>query len=110
MCSSIFDICLVPNGIENLISLPRLEKYGFRVTYETLKSWVVHCPYGTPILLNCDTGLHDRFTYVDVEYLNTTKCESVNMLQTVRGYFEGFTKREAEKDNLACKSHTILGY
>ena len=30
------------------------------------------------------------------------------MLQTVMGFFEGFTKKEVEKYNLACKEQTIL--
>ena len=97
LCSSILDMWLMRNGIANIISLPRLENDGFHVTYDTLKSWVVHFPDGTPIFFKRYNALCDQFPYVDVEYLNTTKCESVNMLQTVRGYFEGFTKREAER-------------
>ena len=31
------------------------------------------------------------------------------MLQTVRGNFEGFTKREVETDNLALKTQTMIG-
>ena len=32
------------------------------------------------------------------------------MIKTVWGYFEGFTKREVEKNNLSYKAQTIIGY
>ena len=98
---SIFDMWLVRNRIANLILLPWLKNDGFYVNYDTLQSWVVYCPYGTPILFKHDTGLYEQFPYVDLEYLNNIKFEAVTMLQTVRGKFEGFTKIEMEKANLA---------
>ena len=107
--SSIFYMWLMRNGISNIISSPSLEKDGLRVTYDTLKSQVVHFPDGNPIFFKRDTGLCDQDPYVNVEYLNTIKCETFNMIQTVRRDFEGFTKREAEKANIACKAQTILG-
>ena len=65
---------------------------------------------GTPIFLKQDTGLCDQFPYVQLEYLNSIKCESVTMLRTVRRNFEGFTKWEVEKSNLSCKVQAMLGY
>ena len=88
-----FYMCLVRNRIANLILLPRLEKDGFRVTYDTRKSWVVNFPDGTPIFFKQDNGLFDLLPYVGLEYLMTIKCESVAMLQTVWGYFDVFTRR-----------------
>ena len=79
------------------------------MTYNTLKSWVVHCPYGTPIFFKRDTSICVRFPYVDVEYFNNIKCGAVTMQQTIRGNFDGFTKIEVEKSNLARKSQTMLG-
>ena len=100
---------LVCNGIENIILLPQLENDGFRVTYNTLKAWVVICPDGNPILFKHNTSLCDWWPYVYLEYLNTIKCKAVNMVQTVRGNFDGFTKIYVEKANIASKVQTILG-
>ena len=97
LCSSMFGMWFMHNGITHLISLPRLEMYRFRATYGTLKSWVVHFPDGTPIFFKWDAGLCDQLPYVDLEYLNTIKCESVSMLQTGRGDYEGFSKRGSVK-------------
>ena len=106
---SIFDMWLVHNGITNITPLPWLEKDGFYVIYDTLNSWIVHYLDRTPILFEQDTGLCDQSPYVDIQYLNTIKYESVKILQTVRGDFEGFTKREVENSNLDSKAQTILG-
>ena len=73
-------------------------------------SWVMNFLDGTPIFLKQDTGLCDQFPYVQLEYLNSIKCESVTMLRTVRRNFEGFTKWEVEKSNLSCKVQAMLGY
>ena len=75
------------NVIINIIYLPKLEKDGLHVTYDTLHSWVMHLPDGTPILLKQDNVLCNQFPYVDVEYLNTINCGAVNMLQTGREMF-----------------------
>ena len=66
VCSSIFGICLVCNGISNIIPLPQLEKDGFCVNYDTLKSWVVHIPDETPIFFKQDNSIYGQFPYVYV--------------------------------------------
>ena len=86
-----------------------MEKDGFYVTYETLNEWIVHYPDRTPVFFKQDTGLCDQLPYVDTKYLNTIKCESVNMIQIMRGDFEGFIKREVKKSNLDSKAQIILG-
>ena len=66
---SILDMWLLRNVIENLIFLPRLENDSLRVTFDKIKSWVMHCPDDIPILFKRDTCLCDQFPYFDVKYL-----------------------------------------
>ena len=37
---------LVRNGVANLLSLPELERLGFRIMYDTLDEWTVISPNG----------------------------------------------------------------
>ena len=42
----IFKMWLNEGGIANLLSIPQLEKNGFRVTTDTHGEWVIHSPQG----------------------------------------------------------------
>ena len=90
--------------IVNLLSLPRLEGDGFRVTYGTWSHWEIHCPNGTIFILKNDVGVCNGFPYLDTTKLkehtkdseNTQEAVSashVALMQTVRGDYEGFTDR-----------------
>ena len=39
-----------PEGITNILSLPRLEQHGYRVQYDTLTKWEVTTPTGETIM------------------------------------------------------------
>ena len=53
-------------GIANIISIPVLEKNGFRVSYDTNAEWVVHYPEGQEIIFKRDTGICDIMPYIDL--------------------------------------------
>ena len=45
------------NGVANLLSLPELERMGFRIMYDTFGEWVVISPKGgARIIFKRDTG------------------------------------------------------
>ena len=122
--ADLFHMWLMRNGIANLLSLPQLERDGFRVTYDTLKEWVIICPDGpqgtheggTELILQRDTGLCDRFPYLDMESLKTRyrgnkkAQDAVALVQTVRQNFEGFTKKEVDQAFLARDAQAMTGY
>ena len=45
-----------------MLSLTKLERYGYRMTYETLNDLVVHAEDGTEIVCERDTYLCDHMT------------------------------------------------
>ena len=53
-------------GIANLLSIPQLEKDGFRVTSDTHGEWAVHSPQGEKLVFKRDTGLAENMPYIDV--------------------------------------------
>ena len=57
---------LVCTGIANLLSIPAIERKGFRVQSDTHADWIVTSPGGTRIVFKQDTGRWDRFPYVDL--------------------------------------------
>ena len=107
---------LVCQGIANLLLLPQLERDGFRVSYDTTSDWVITCPDGpdgthnggTRLTLKRDTGLCDRFPYLDMEDL-CKNHKALAMIQTVRKNMEGYTKREIERAMLARDAQAMMG-
>ena len=58
-------VWLVRNGVANLLSLPELERLGFRIMHDTLDEWVVISPKGgARIIFKRDTGRCDRFPFL----------------------------------------------
>ena len=83
-----FHMWLGCNGTANLLPLPRLESEGYRITYDTLTSWVIQvsdgplCTLHTEIVLNCGVGVCKVFPYLDMSY--PAHSNAVVMLQKVR--------------------------
>ena len=102
----LFELWLVRHGIANLLSIPRLEKDGFRVTYDTLTTWEIHCPDEKIITLKCDTGLCDRFLYLDMKE-HKEEIAMLQMVPTIRANFKGYTKRDIKDAIFACKAQQI---
>ena len=70
---------LIKQGIANLLSIPQLEDDRLRITYDTLKEWVLVTPGGKKIVLKRDTGLCNRMPYIDMR----EHKEVFALLQTV---------------------------
>ena len=96
--------------ITNLLSIPQLEKHGFRVTTDTLTELVVYTPQGEKIVFLQDTGLCNMMSYIDVRQfkndfaLANIKTHQEKSLQTVCKNYDGFTRRRVNRAILACKA------
>ena len=104
---------LVRNGIVNLLSLPKLESEGYRVTYDTVTDWKIHVPdrphltHGTTLVLKRGSGVCKGFLYLYMA--DPAHKDAIVMLQTVRKNMEGLTKREVKKAGLARKAQARVG-
>ena len=58
--------------------------------------------------LKRDSGLCEGFPYLDMRDLKSDGVAMAQMVETVRGNVEGFTKRELAKANLARKAQAVL--
>ena len=59
----------------------------------------IQCPDGTVLKLKRDTGLCDRFLYLDPKQHK----DAVSMIQTVCQNYEGYTKCDLKEAILECK-------
>ena len=130
-----FNMWLVLNRISNLISIPCLIRNGYRVTFDSLKAWFVHCPDGGVLKLKTDVGTCKGFPYIDLknpedhivtndksetfkEKLNQplkatrdiSKKSAYALVQTVQKNMEGFTKKYLQGAYLARKAQLVLSH
>jgi hypothetical protein len=102
----LFDLWLVCNGMDNLLSLPQLEVDGFTVSYHTRSNWIVTTPCGKEItFLQEDIGVCRGFLYIDMQSMDTT----VAMIQTIHQHYKGFTKHEVKDAFVDCKAQAMTG-
>ena len=81
-------VWLNKQGLTNILSIPLLEKTGYRVTYDTLGDWEVHSATGETTTFQRDVGMCERMPYVDLHSSQT----AVVLIQTVHNNYEGYTK------------------
>ena len=98
--NGLWNLCLNEQGIVNLLSIPRLEKDGYTIDYNTNQDWVVTTPERKCLLFKKDTGMCEGMPYLDVQ----DNHEALVLLQTVREKFVLFTERQV---NLAIASRDI---
>ena len=55
-----FKMWINEEGIGKLLSIPQLEKDGFRVTTDTYGEWVIYSPQGKKLQFKQDTGLPEN--------------------------------------------------
>jgi hypothetical protein len=110
----------LPDGIANIFSMHELEK-KYRITYNSwMGYYVVHTPWGEVRFHKDEQGL----PYIDLEKLNEAatimllqqgevalerEADETALVQTVRGNYEGFTKREVLKAKEARRGQAMLG-
>ena len=73
------------SGIENLLSVPQLEAYGFTFNYNTKCDLVVTTPEGGENMFKIDTGKFKGFPFIEMyshEYLALLRSDS--KVETVR--------------------------
>ena len=102
-----FKMWINEGGITNLLSIPQLEKDGFRVTTDTHREWAVYMPQGEKLEFKRDTGLCENMPYIDVRdvteaFANANiKAFQEKNIQTVRKNMEGFSRKEVKRAALA---------
>ena len=70
-----------------------------------MTNWIIQCTDGTFLKLNGDTGLCDRFLYLDLK----KHKDAVAMIKTIRKNYEGYTKLGVREAILACKAQSKHG-
>ena len=97
-----------PRGIANLLSIPALEAGGYTIDYKTKRgTWLVTSPEGKIITFKTDVG--GGLTH-GMPFLDMRDKQAVALLNTVRGNFEGYTKRQIQKAIEARKLQAKLVY
>jgi hypothetical protein len=109
----------LPDGIANIRLMHELELL-YRITYDIWAGYyVVHTPKGEVRFYNDKQGL----PYLDLEESNEAgtlllmqhggeacnEDKDVSMVQTVRGNYEGYTKREVLKAKEAWRAQAMMG-
>ena len=96
---------LLKYGVRNLIHVPHLEAHGFTIDYNTKRNLVVTTPEGEKFVLKKDTSKFKGITFIEMGYQEALALfQSVSKLDTVRGNYEGFTKKDMVKSYLGLQS------
>ena len=109
----------LPEGIANIISMHELESL-YRITYDSWAGYyVVHTPEGEVRFYKDEQGL----PYLDLEESSEAgtlllmrrqgetcdRDKGLSMVQTVRGNYEGYTKREVLRAKEARRAQAMMG-
>ena len=78
-----------------LLREPQIEADGFTIDYKTKRDWVVTTTGGEEIMFKKYTGKCKGFNMGYQEPLEL--LQSVSKLDTVKGNYEGFTKKDVGK-------------
>ncbi len=92
------------HGIANLLSIPQLEEDGFTVN-KSSQEWAIITPKGEKIVLKLGVGLCKGMPYIDLR-----ESHGFAMIKTVRGNYEGFAKREVQRDIEAHQTQVMVAY
>ena len=102
-----FYMWLVESGIANILRVPELKTDGFTISYNSKRDWVVSIPEGEKIVFKKDTGNCKGSTFIEMGSQEALEIlQYFSKLETVRGNYEGFTKKDAEKAILYRKAQT----
>ena len=70
-------------GIANLLSIPQLEKDGFRVTSGTHGEWIMHSPRGKKLVFKRDIGNLKNMPYINVDDVTKAFASEVFALANI---------------------------
>ena len=93
-------------GIANLLSIPQLEKDGFRVTSDTHGEWIMYSPRGEKLFFKQDSGALKNMPYIDLDDVTTSfasedfahaniEAAQEKIIQTVRKTWRGSHARKS---------------
>ena len=111
---------ILPDGIANIISMHELESL-YRITYDSwVGYYVVHTPKGEVRFYKDKQGLpyldlkesSEGGTLLLMQHGGGTRereSQAVSLVQTVRGNYEGYTKREVLKAKEARRTQAMMG-
>jgi hypothetical protein len=100
-------------GIANLLSVPKLEKSGWKIQYETGGEWQALSPNGQLLTFKKDKGLCNGMPYLDMSNPNehiSKVPEGFTFVETVRKNMEGFTKEEVQRATLARDAMAMMAH
>ena len=96
VCYDAWKMQINEQGIGNLLSIPSIEREGYRVIYDTFKEWLVFAPDGTEIKFQRDMGCCNHRAYIDMRQSKNV----IAMLQTVCANYKGYTNQESGGGNV----------
>jgi hypothetical protein len=106
-------------GIANLLSVPALEKAGWKVQMETGKPVRVLSPEGVLLTFKRDVGVTGGMPYIDMsrpkDHIAKVVCQdSMTCVETVRANMQGFTleqctRAKGARDVMAMMAHPPEG-
>ena len=116
----IFEMWVNEGGIANLLSIPQLEKDGFRVTSDTNGEWIVYLPRGEKLVFKQDTrnlknmpfiemgDIVEAFAHANIEADQDIKAIQERNIQTVCMKMKDFSRREVKGAIAARKAQIML--
>ena len=108
----VFKMWINEGGIANILSIPQLEKDGFRATSDTHGEWIVYSPGGEKLFFKRDNGNLKGMPYVDLNDVTTAFASEMfananiealqeRKIKTIRKNMEGFSRKEVKGAHLA---------
>ena len=100
---------IVKFGIANLLSVPHIEADGFTIDYLKKRDWVVTTPESEEIVFKKDAGKCNGFPFIDMDCQEFLAIfQSVSKIETVKGKYEGFTKKNVVKSISERKAQAMI--
>ena len=109
-------------GITNLLSIPQLERDGFRVTCDIHGEWIVYLRCGDKLVSKRDVGSLENMPYIHVSdvpeafaHANIEASQDIEVMlqreiQTVPMKMKDFSRNEVKGDIAARKAQIMLAH
>jgi hypothetical protein len=102
-------------GIANLLSLPALEKEGWKIHMETGKPVKALSPTGVLLTFKRDVGMTGGMPYIDMDrpkdhVSKVITKDIVSCIETVRRNMQGFTLEQFTKAKGACDALAMMAH
>lgn len=101
-----FQVWSNEHEIANLLSIPMLEKAGYKVSTHTDSDWAVTTPQGEEKIFKRDTWVCGGMTFLDIRKHKKT---GVTIIKTVRENYKNYTEGKITKATMARKIQARIG-